>query len=294
MNLLTTARRKLGRIKRFVFIKALCVRAKKEDILHFTCNICGRPAAYPVRALTREGNSCYYCGSTVRLRSVIYALSMELFNKSLIIDNFPSRPDITGIGLSDWEGYAIRLENKLGYTNTFYHQEPFLDVSSDEAPAFGKFDFILCSDVFEHVAPPVSKAFKNLHGLLKPGGVLIFTVPYRDGETTEHFPELGQYSLRKEHGEYVIHNETIDGRHQRFTGLTFHGGPGTVLEMRIFGKDSLNSEFLQAGFERATIHAEEMRQFGIVWNPYVPEDAPYRPLIFALDTPPWAVRIPGE
>jgi hypothetical protein len=29
-------------------------------------------------------------------------------------------------------------------------------------------------------------------------------------------------------------------------------------------------------------------EYGIVWNPYLPEDASYRPLIYGLDTP-WAL-----
>jgi SAM-dependent methyltransferase len=294
MGFFTAIRRRLGRIKRFLLIKRICSKSKKEDLLHFTCNICGRPATYPIKALTREGSSCYYCGSTVRMRSVIHALSMELFSNSFVITDFPHRPDITGIGLSDWEGYAIRLDKKLGYTNTFYHQKPFLDISADDASAFGKYDFILCSDVFEHVAPPVTKAFANLYRLLKPGGVLIFSVPYRAGETEEHFPELSHYSIQKEGSEWVLQNETTDHRHQKFTSLTFHGGPGTVLEMRVFGKDSLSKQFVEAGFAQPTSHTEEVRQFGIVWNPYVPEDAPYRPLIFALDTPPWAVRVASQ
>jgi hypothetical protein len=125
---------------------------------------------------------------------------------------------------------------------------------------------------------------------LKPGGLIIFSVPYLDGETKEHFPDLWRYSMRAEGREWVVENETADGRHQSFTGLTFHGGPGTTLEMRIFGRDSLVKHFGDAGFGPIAIHHEEVAQFGIIWNPYVPEDAPYRPLIYGLDTPPWAVR----
>jgi SAM-dependent methyltransferase len=291
MTIFRAIRRYLGRIKRFLIIQAVCAKAKREDILHFSCNICGRPSKYPIHGLTREGNSCYYCGSTVRLRSVIHALSMELFGESLIIDSFPLREGVIGLGLSDSEIYSTRLKKKLNYTNTFYHREPFLDISSNDAASFGKYDFVLCSDVFEHVAPPISKAFENASQLLKPGGVLIFSVPYSSGETREHFPELSRYSIHKREGQYILENVTVDGRHQNFTGLVFHGGPGTVLEMRLFGEDSLSKHFLEAGFMQPRIHGEEMRRFGIVWNAYIPEDAPYRPLIFGLDAPPWAARV---
>jgi SAM-dependent methyltransferase len=52
------------------------------------------------------------------------------------------------------------------------------------------------ADVLEHVAPPYEQALANLCQLLKPGGVLILTVPMKsEGSTDEHFPELYQYDL---------------------------------------------------------------------------------------------------
>jgi 2-polyprenyl-3-methyl-5-hydroxy-6-metoxy-1,4-benzoquinol methylase len=47
-----------------------------------------------------------------------------------------------------------------------------------------------CSDVLEHVVPPVENAFCGLSDLLKPNGVLIFSVPYiLDGEYNEFYPK---------------------------------------------------------------------------------------------------------
>ena len=257
------------------------------------CNICGAANIYPVKDMAREGDTCYSCTSSVRMRSVIHALSMELFQKSLAIADFPIRKDIAGMGLSDWEGYAPGLEKKFAYTNTFYHREPFLDLASDKTSSFGPYDFIICSDVFEHIAPPISKAFENARRLLKPGGAMIFSVPYRCGETEEHYPELERYSTRQQGDEWVLENETPDGRKQVFPGVTFHGGPGTVIEMRIFGADSLARHFAEAGFDPPRIHSEEQPQFGIVWNSYVAEEAPFHPPIYGLDTPPWVVRAPA-
>ena len=39
----------------------------------------------------------------------------------LALPDFPVHPEIKGVGLSDWDGYAIPLKHKLGYENTFYH-----------------------------------------------------------------------------------------------------------------------------------------------------------------------------
>jgi SAM-dependent methyltransferase len=220
----------------------------------------------------------------MRWRSIIHALSTELFGKSMPISDFAKRDDLTGIGLSDCECYALRLPTKLGYTNTFYHQAPFLDITSEKAPSFGQFDFIICSDVFEHIAQPIGNAFDHACRLLKPDGVIIFSVPLLPGETREHFPELFEYELHRDGAEWTLKNRTADGRKQQFTGLTFHGGPGTVLEMRIFGQDSLKRNFSAAGFRSPVIYSQDARQFGIVWNPNPPNPQ---------DAPPWAARRAG-
>jgi SAM-dependent methyltransferase len=247
----------------------------RKDFFNFRCNICGHLATFPNAKIKREVWSCYYCMSTLRWRGIIHALSNELFGESLALPDFPVRPDIVGIGLSDWDGYASILEKKLSYTNTYYHQEPFLDITSIKPEQRRLYDFIICSDVFEHIAPPVSKAFENAQLLLKPDGVMIFTVPYAEGITTEHFPELYKYSLQKRQDKWILLNQTVDGRSQEFSDLTFHGGPGSVLEMRVFGKESLLQETRAAGFESVRIYDEEFPEYGLIHD---------------LNNPAWALR----
>ncbi len=96
-------------------------------------------------------------------------------------------------------------------------------------------DFIISSDVFEHVVPPVSRAFENVWKMLKPGGVFVLTVPYgAQRETVEHFPELNEFSIVERDGSFVLRNKTRTGVLQEFNDLVFHGGPRTTLEMRVF------------------------------------------------------------
>ena len=83
------------------------------------------PNVRPVSTLQRETSSCDSCGSTLRYRGVIHALSVSLFGKCLAIQDFPERQDIVGWGMTDWEAYAVRLSKKFSYTNTFYHTQPF-------------------------------------------------------------------------------------------------------------------------------------------------------------------------
>jgi hypothetical protein len=101
----------------------------------FRCNICGSPCPTPVHRCERDLASCPVCGSNARWRAVVHVLSTELFGESLPLAAFPMRPDIVGIGMSDWPGYAVPLAQKMRYTNTFLHTEPLLDVTQpgDEA-----------------------------------------------------------------------------------------------------------------------------------------------------------------
>jgi SAM-dependent methyltransferase len=234
-------------------------------MIRFRCNICGRKTSFPQEHLLREQWSCVNCGSSVRWRSIIHALSIELFGRSLAICDFPIRKDIRGLGMSDWVTYAKRLEEKFSYTNTFYHMDPFLDITHIDDSQHGLYDFIISSDVFEHICPPVSTAFENARLLLKPGGVLILTVPYVEGETLEHFPDTRSFSVYRKMGQWVLLSKSADGRSMEFTDLTFHGGPGTTLEFRIFGKDSLARDCASAGFRHIRIHDESLEDFGISW-----------------------------
>src|SRR3954463_15859360 len=117
--------------------------ANSKFLLRFRCNICGQDSAAERRLLSREKPSCLHCGSTVRWRSVIHVLSMELFGDSLALPDFPYLPEILGIGMTDWDGYAIPLAKKLGYTNMYYHCEPRLDIVAPPPELEGTLDFII-------------------------------------------------------------------------------------------------------------------------------------------------------
>jgi SAM-dependent methyltransferase len=237
------------------------------EVLRFRCNICGARCRAAVTAFGRETPSCAGCGSTVRMRAIIHVLSTELFGRSLELAEFPDMPGIKGAGMSDWDGYAARLGKKFGYRNTFYHCEPRLDIASIDQSLEGSLDFLISSDVFEHVNPPVSQAFANARRLLSPGGVMVFTVPYRkSGTTIEHFPRLHDYRILKESGEYILKNRTATGEEQVYRNLVFHGGPGATLELRVFSEPSLLEELGRAGFGYVKIYDEPCHEFGIVWE----------------------------
>ncbi|HWZ34446.1 MAG TPA: methyltransferase domain-containing protein [Bryobacteraceae bacterium] len=231
--------------------------------MQFTCNVCGTLCERPAE-LGRELENCAECGSTVRLRALIALLSQEMFGVLMALPEFPVLKGIRGIGMSDAPGLANRLTEKFDYTNTFYHQAPRFDVTHPDERDRERYDFILSSEVMEHVPPPVERAFATLHGMLKRDGLLLLTTPYRLGcQTAEHFPQLHQYTLAELGGRTILVNRRRDGSIETFENLTFHGGHGSTLELRVFTEDSLRAILAEAGFDAAHFAAESYPEFGI-------------------------------
>lgn len=234
--------------------------------MNFQCNVCGvEVKGCPIENIDREIASCPECHSTVRIRSIIHCLSMALFKRSILLPEFPVDAEIVGIGLSDSLGYAIRLAKKFSHTNTYYHQEPFFDICAPVGDRRASCDFLISSDVFEHVAPPAQTAFQHAFEVLKPGGVLILTVPFtNEAETIEHFPDLYDYRVIQFINEYVLVNRAVDGQYTLYRNLVFHGGPGSTLEMRVFCRRALLRHLADAGFIEVQILDKDVPEWGIL------------------------------
>jgi predicted RNA-binding Zn-ribbon protein involved in translation (DUF1610 family) len=237
------------------------------DIVRFLCNVCGKQtAATCADARDREKPSCTNCGANLRFRTMMAGLSVALFGEVLPLPEFPRRKDIIGVGLSDSDTYSHRLDSRLGYTNTYFHKRPFLDITKAGSSPYRNLDFLISSDVFEHVSPPVERAFSHARDLLKAGGAFVLSVPFVPGATREHFPELHEFSLEDRAGRWTLFNRTIGGVDQEFSDLVFHGGPGATLEMRLFGFDDLRTLLRQAGFSEPVLLDSHRPQFGIDWR----------------------------
>src|SRR3954465_11517019 len=204
--------------------------------MDFVCNVCAAEVrGCPDEIVDRDRPSCPNCNSTIRFRGVIHLLSLALYGRSLALPSFALDKSITGIGLSDWENYSHLLAEKFTYANTFFHAEPFLDICQPiPADLESSVDFLISTDVFEHVAPPLQKAFDGVFALLRPGGHMIFTMPYSLHATgAEHYPELHDYRVLQFDNQYVVLNRTAQGKFVVHENPVFHGGPGTTLEMRV-------------------------------------------------------------
>jgi len=247
-------------------LKFLVLRILSDKEFHkFRCNICGKYSTSPLSEIKgRATPSCYHCGSTRRFRSIVAALSEELFGEILAIPDFPKSRSITGIGMSDSDIYAVPLSKKFSYINTYYHKEPGLDITSLNNQMINSSNFVISSDVFEHVPPPINKAFDNLFKVIKKDGVCIFSVPYiKNGTTKEHFPDLFEHNILEKTSGKVLVNKTKDGITQIFENLRFHGGGGATLEMRVFSESSLIDDITRAGFTDIKLHNENIPDYGI-------------------------------
>jgi SAM-dependent methyltransferase len=239
--------------------------ASANPSVAFRCNICGTRNRLIPEQISREAGECAGCGSTVRMRSVIRCLSLALFGRSVRLTDLAVDRSIRGTGLSDWSGYATKLASLFTYSNTFYNAEPRLDIADPPADFFGTVDFVISSDVFEHVMPPVDRAFTGAFNLLKPGGALVFTVPYhKGGETIEHFPNLNDFEVLEFGPNHYLVNRRADGQYEVFDDIVFHGGIGQTLEMRIFCEADVVARLQRCGFERIVIHRENDPAVGII------------------------------
>lgn len=183
----------------------------------------------------------------------------------IVLPEFPMIRVWTGMGMSDIDDFAGPLAAKFSYTNTYYHKPPLFDVTRPDPTLDGKFDFIISSEVLEHVPDPVAPAFEKLYRMLKPDGVLFLTVPYSLKATTvEHFPSLHDFAVTALRDHWVLVNRSADGRLQTYDNLVFHGGPGSTLEMRVFNESTLRGLLQGAGFESIRIAGEACAEFGIV------------------------------
>ena len=191
----------------------------------------------------------------------------RLFGSDKALADFPASPQIRGLGMTDPQIYARNLAEKFDYENTFFDVEPVLDITAPLPPErAGNYDFVTSSEVLEHVNPPVRRAFENIYQLLKPGGLLVLTTPFGpQAATTEHFPDLHDFRISPAAGRYILTNTTREGVVQTFDELSFHGGPGMTLEMRVFGKSDLLAHLSAAGFTSIEVHSAPCFRYGIWW-----------------------------
>lgn len=228
----------------------------------YLCNICG--AANCLGDDPRQ--ICANCKATVRMRLLMHAFTTGVLGIDEPFYLLKDPINLTGIGLSDWVGYASRLRELCAYRNTYYHQEPRLDICAPPAHELGKYDFLISSDVFEHVPPPPIQAFKGAAAVLKRGGKLLLSVPMNraSSQTIEHYPRLHEYAVEQVDGGYRVVNSLAAGGTEVYLHPRFHGGPGQTLEMRWFSETHVRELLSKSGFSRLAAYDLDIPEWGVV------------------------------
>jgi len=237
-----------------------------KETLVFIDNIFGGFDSCKDSLLGREGGVGARYGTWCRARAVIMLL-LRAMDLSPVLPFNAVNKSIKGLGISDDPRYARALAQKFDYTNTFYHKSPRLDVMQNAAEHEGRYDFILCSDILEHVIGDWRVAIVNLISYLKPEGVFIFSVPCSNQaeNTVEHYPGAIDYKVVGTIDGPGALIKYSDGSEILAKQPTFHGGPGNTLEMRIFSKKDIQQFCLSYGWNCGLIEGD-YPHFGIVFK----------------------------
>ena len=209
------------------------------------CIICG----HKNRSIEflREGMFCSKCESNWRVRATALGVLIGVGAPLVPFPEVRSNWWWRGVGTSDHMTLAGALGTKFSYTNSYYHQFPrvdLLNIAEDQRHQFG---FVICSDVLEHVPPPVDRALSGVGHLLADHGFAVLSVPIgsRDGSTDEYYPDLVSWK------EFEDRVEWVD-----FAGFThvdsdpeFHGGPGQTLAFRTWSTGNFCKRVIDSGFK---------------------------------------------
>ena len=197
----------------------------------------------------REHLACNGCGFVNRVRATLHVLFQEVHPRSSdriylteqatplfrwFSDHFEH---ITG---SEYMGDGLQG----GLTVNGYRHEDIQALSFDD----GTFDIIVSLEVLEHVPFP-DRAFRELRRVLKEGGTLLITVPFRDDRDLDE-----------------VRAELMpDGTIKHFMEPEYHGNPvnpeGGALCFRYYGWDIVR-QLREAGFRDAAAHFYWSRRLG--------------------------------
>ncbi len=156
-------------------------------------------------------------------------------------------PDFSryGLGVSDDMKLAQRLFQLFMYTNSYFHQFPTVDITSPPSETRAQFEFIVCSDVLEHVPPPVEFALLGLRSMLRPQGFLVVSVPCQvNPESTEYYPNIVSWDLSDDGLRWT----DLAGIDHFDPDPELHGGSGQTLAFRFWSITDLADRLVRTGF----------------------------------------------
>jgi SAM-dependent methyltransferase len=198
---------------------------------------------------------CSQCGSTWRVRATALAMLAGLQLPWKPIPDQQQDWSRRGIGLSDHAALAASLAGRFDYTNTYLHRYPRFDLLDVPDDLRGELEYIICSDVLEHVPPPLEQGVRGLAEVLRPGGAAIISVPITgDDLNREYYPGLTSWEIIEHHH---VRWSDASGTVRVDESPEYHGGPGQVLAFRTWSALSMEHELLAAGFRHMVVAPTE-------------------------------------
>ena len=225
------------------------------------CNVCGGIHKIKIRSANlREEGSCKRCRSNSRKRHLA-AIILDAIKSPRRFSSLREIPSNTRVKIYNVESNGA-LHSYLKHINGYICSEYFgsyeeigkekngiLNVDLQQIPfADNLFDFVVSTEVFEHIPNPYI-AFKELHRILKPGGSHIFTVPYNYNGNTDEIK-----AVLNEKNE-IIH----------LTKPEYHGDPirgEGILVYTIFSKEMISK--LEAMNFKVTLNHQRSLKYGIL------------------------------
>ena len=188
--------------------------------------------------------------------------------RPLPLPDVPARKDIAGVGLSDADAYARPARGQVHLReHVLSHGAAARHRRRRRSSASAATTSSIASDVFEHVAPPVSRAFANARRLLKPGGKFIFTVPFTleptHGRALPGPPRLDAGRARRRVDAHQPHAGRPRSRRSPTSCSTAARDRRSRCASSRARRWSASSR--DAGFARVRIAAEPYLPFGIHW-----------------------------
>ena len=230
------------------------------------CNVCGNPSRffYQDAALWRESLNCEHCRTTSRYRSItrgiLRAISELTGDEASSLATLP-RTSKKKLYVYDtqppfyWRSCAYPLADLLKATgwieaelSQYKPNKPMGKVLAKgvtnqnlECLTFAdeSLDIVITSDVMEHVRLD-DRAHREIHRVLKPGGIYMFTVP--------HDRSLEQTMIRVQVNDPDDAKKDVHLLEPEYHGDTNSQDSRGVLSYRVYGRD-LESYLARLGFE---------------------------------------------
>ncbi|MFN2328096.1 MAG: class I SAM-dependent methyltransferase [Chromatocurvus sp.] len=206
------------------------------------CPLCRRTRLFVKLANDETGVRCTHCRATPVTLSLVSIL-LEMY------------PDLAQKSVYELSSRGALFEFLLRNAGSVTGSEYFADVAPGAwkgaiqcqdvqalTHASDSFDICTSTEVFEHV-PDDARGFSEIHRVLRPGGIFVFTVPINIHDRTIERARL-----------------SADGNLEHLLPAEYHGDPvgnaGRILAFRNYGADIVD-RLLASGFDKARIQSPD-------------------------------------